>query len=133
MKTGYISINNHVFDTLLAISSEEQSQGLMYQEPPVPVMSFVYAHPQINKFWMRSTPAPLDIIFCHQDKVSQIYYGEPHSTRIIGDNVLSDLVIELPYGTVKSANLKVGQEVSLIKPSKEELRTLIAKLNFNYF
>ncbi len=115
MENGYVFINNVVFETLLARSMEEQSQGLMYVKPPVPTMTFVYSAPQVNKFWMANTPAPLDIIFCHGGEVVQICKGEPYSTSVIGDDRLTDLVIELPHGTVESSGIKLGHKVGLIK------------------
>ena len=126
MEQGYIHIHNNVIPTLLAISSEEQSQGLMHQVWPPPVMSFIYSSPGVNRFWMKNTPSPLDIVFCHNGKVSEICYGEPHSTRVVGTQ-LSDLVIELPYGTVESIGVKVGQSVGLVKPTIDELRKIIAE------
>jgi uncharacterized membrane protein (UPF0127 family) len=132
MEEGYIHIANNIFPTLLAISHEEQAQGLMYVEPPAPVMTFVYASPQINRFWMKNTQSPLDILFCHQGRVQQICYGEPHSTAMIGDNRLTDLVIELPFGTVYASQIKLGHSVGLVKPSQEEIKKLIAtKCFFN--
>jgi uncharacterized membrane protein (UPF0127 family) len=125
MEHGYIYINNNILPSLLAISEEEQAHGLMYQEWPPPVMSFLYNTARVNRFWMKNTPSPLDIVFCHDGKVSEICYGEPHSTMVIGSQ-LSDLVIELPRGTADSMGLKVGQSVGLVKPTIEELHKIIA-------
>lgn len=125
MKQGYIYIHNNIFPTLLAISSDEQSKGLMYEEWPPPVMSFVYAGPQVNKFWMKNTPSPLDIVFCHNGKVSQICQGEPNSTRIVGADTYSDLVIEFPLGTVNKSGIKIGHNVGLVKPTVAELKKII--------
>jgi uncharacterized membrane protein (UPF0127 family) len=127
MRQGYIYINNDIYSTLLAISSEEQAKGLMHKEWPPPVMSFVYSSPQINRFWMQSTPSPLDIIFCNAGRISEICYGEPLSTRMIGSNLPSDLVIELPYGTVESNEIKIGHSVGLIEPEPIQLRKIIAE------
>lgn len=127
MENGYIYIHNNVFPTLLAISADEQSQGLMYQPWPPPIMSFVYEAPQVNRFWMANTPSPLDIVFCHAGKVSEICYGEPHSTAVIGSWHPSDLVIEFPFGTAEASNIKIGQPVGLIKPTWEELKKIIAE------
>ncbi len=126
MEQGYVYIHENVFPTLLAISEEEQARGLMHQQWPPPVMAFVYDAPRVNRFWMKNTPSPLDIIFCHNGKVSEICYGEPHSTKTIGSQ-LSDLVIELPYGTVESTKIRVGQSVGLVKPTLDELRKIIAE------
>lgn len=127
MENGYVYIHNNVFPTLLAISEEEQARGLMGKEWPPPVMAFVYPQSKVNKFWMHRTPSPLDIVFCHQGKVSQICYGEPHSTTAIGDNVFSDLIIELPHGTVDSSGIKLGHSVGLVSPTQDELRQIIAE------
>lgn len=124
MRTGVVTLGSSIFETLLAISAEEKSQGLMFVDPPVPNMSFVYPYSQINKFWMSNTKAPLDIIFCHKNKVSQICYGEPFSTRIIGADEYSDLIVELPFGTVKQANIKLGQYADLISPKISELKKI---------
>lgn len=127
MENGIVYIGSNLFDTLLAISEQEQSRGLMYIDPPTPVMSFIYDSPRISKFWMANTKAPLDIVFCHQGKVSQLHVGEPFSTTMIGDNKFSDLIVELPYGTVNNNNIKIGYSVGLIKPTPEELHKIIAE------
>jgi len=127
MKTGIICIGNNLFETLLAISSQEQERGLMYLDPPIPNMAFIYERPGINKFWMANTKAPLDIVFCCAGKVTQICIGEPYSTTMIGDNRLSDLVVEFPSGTVMRSGIKLGHEINLLKPSPEELKQIIAK------
>lgn len=126
MEQGYIYIHNTIFPSLFALSSEEQERGLMFQEWPPPVMAFLYEAPRINKFWMKNTPSPLDIVFCHKGKVSEICCGEPHSTSVIGSNLLSDLVIELPYGTAEQSQIKVGHSAGLVKPTSKDLHQIIA-------
>lgn len=130
MEQGYVYIHDTVFPTLLAISSDEQQQGLMHQEWPPPVMAFVYDSPRVNRFWMKNTPSPLDIVFCHNGKVAEICYGEPNTTTAVGSR-LSDLVIELPHGTVDSLGIKVGQAVGLFQPTLEQLKkTIIEKSGY---
>jgi uncharacterized membrane protein (UPF0127 family) len=116
MLQGYLYIKDYIFSTLLAISDEEKENGLMFIEPPTPVMSFIYRIPQINKFWMKNTPAPLDIVFCLNGKIDKICNGTPYSTEIITNNNLSDLVIELPEGTCKKMGFKEGDPAGLVKP-----------------
>lgn len=127
MENGYIYVANNIFPTLLAISEAEQQRGLMGQQWPPPVMSFIYTEPRINKFWMHATPSPLDILFCYQGKVSQIHRGIPFSTEMIGDNKFSDLIVELPYGVVDKTDIKIGHAVEIVKPSREELHKIIAE------
>lgn len=127
MEEGVIYIHNNIFTTLLAISEEEQMHGLMHQEWPPPVMSFVYAAPRVNKFWMKNTPSPLDIIFCADGRVKEICKGEPYSTAMVGGDQPTDLVIELPYGTVEAVGIKLWHKVGLVKPTVAELNGLICK------
>src|SRR6202041_3674924 len=127
MEQGYIYIATNVFSSLLAISEEEQSRGLMGQAWPPPIMSFVYAKPRVNKFWMYGTPSPLEILFCHAGELVQICHGEPHSTAMLGDDRFTDLIIELPLGTVESSGIKLGHKVGLVKPTVDELKKIIAE------
>ncbi len=120
MKEGFLYVANMIFPTLLALSSEEQERGLMFQKEP-PIMSFVYAHPRINQFWMKNTPAPLDIVFAKNNKISQICKGEPYSLKAIGNHSLSDLVVEFPYGTMEKSGITLGDSLGLFMPSLAEL------------
>jgi uncharacterized membrane protein (UPF0127 family) len=129
MESGYIFINETVFPSLFAISDEEQRQGLMFQKNP-PIMSFIYPHSQSNRFWMQNTSSALDIVFCNNGKVMQICKGVPYSLSSIG-SVDSDLVIEMPYGTVKIANITLGNSVGFVKPDKTEILKILAK-RYNY-
>jgi len=112
--TAEVKIGNHVLPALLAISEEDQARGLMGKAWPPPVMAFVYSTPQVNRFWMKSTPSPLDIVFSLNGKITQICKGEPNSTRMIGDYAPSDLVVELPFGTCASKKITVGQEIKIL-------------------
>lgn len=133
MEEGYIHISDNVFPTLLAISNEEQSKGLMGQVWPPPIMSFIYTKSAVNKFWMKDTPSPLDIVFCHDGMVTQICKGEPFSTASIGNQSFSDLIIEFPYGIVKSTGIKLNNKVGIVKPTTEELKIIIAKKVFGNY
>lgn len=122
MKDSFVKIKNHTIPTLLAISEEEQQVGLMYRKELPPSMSFIYSYPRINKFWMKNTYCPLDIVFCKSGKVVDICKGEPLSTKVVGPDHLTDLIVELPYGTCKSLGVQVGDEVYV--PSLEIERSL---------
>ena len=113
--SSYVKIGNILFETLIAISQEEQATGLMNKNWPPPIMSFVYASSRINKFWMANTPSPLDILFCNNGKIINICYGEPFSIQTIGSDNKSDLVVELPFGTCAKYNIAINDPVVLIK------------------
>ena len=106
-------IGKYVFDTLVAVSEEEQTIGLMFRKWPPPVMTFPYKTAGVRKFWMKNTISPLDILFCREGYIIDICKGEPMSTCMIGPNKPVDLVIELPYGTATDKNIKIGQKVHL--------------------
>ncbi len=112
---GKIKISNLEMETIIAESDEDQMAGLMHVPPPAPVMSFVYSSPRINRFWMKNTPAPLDIVFALKGTIVAIHEGEPFSTKLIGDFKPSDLVVELPYGSCEKLGIRIGDPVELIK------------------
>lgn len=114
-KFANILIGDNKFKTVLAISDKEKEIGLMYHKWPPPVMTFLYTEGEFKKFWMKNTPSPLDIVFCYNGKVVSIHKGEPFSTKMVGPNDLSDLVVELPYGTCNKFGIDVGNSVTLLK------------------
>jgi hypothetical protein len=113
MQSSFLNISNNKIPTLLAMSDAEQQLGLMYRTELPPSMSFVYPFPKINKFWMKSTPCALDIVFCCGGKIIDICKGEPMSTRTVGPDSPSDLVVEFPYGTCQEKGIKIGDAVDL--------------------
>lgn len=115
MNKGTLVISKYKTRVLIAEDSTEQSIGLMHRDPPLPYMAFPYKRAQVNKFWMLNTRAPLDIVFCLKNKIVQICKGEPFSTRMIGDDSLSDLVLEFPYGTCADTGIKIGDDICLLK------------------
>lgn len=110
-----IVIGNNKFKTVLAVSDKEKQLGLMHQEWPPPVMTFLYTESEFKKFWMKNTPSPLDIVFCSNGKVLSVHQGVPFSTKLVGPNEPSDLVIELPYGTCKKFGIDSGDSVKILE------------------
>lgn len=127
----YVKIADIKFPTLLALTSDEQETGLMGRQWPPPVMAFVYGRPQINKFWMKNTPSPLDIVFSYNNRIVSICTGEPHSTKIIGDEKISDLVVEFPAGTCKANNINVGDLIELECSEKSLMKIFMLKNGFH--
>ena len=54
-----------VYRVELALTPEDQAQGLMYREnlPPLSGMLFVFDAPAPHHFWMKNTMIPLDMIW----------------------------------------------------------------------
>ena len=113
MNQDCIYIGNHCFTTLIAVSETEKAVGLMGQAWPPPIMCFPFKTASFRKFWMKNTPSPLDILFVYNNKIISIMKGEPYSTASIGPEAVSNLVIELPFGTAQELNINVGDEVKL--------------------
>lgn len=118
-----IVIGNKTFETLVALSEEEQCQGLMYRPWPPPIMTFPFKKADIHKFWMRNTISPLDIIFCQGGKVVEMYKGEPLSLKLVGPDAMVDMVVEMPAGTVEKCGINKGDSVDI----KYSLGTLAKK------
>lgn len=127
MKTDIIYIGNNEFKTLVAVTPEEQATGLMGREWPPPIMCFPSKNAGVRKFWMKQTPSPLDIIFCHNNKIIDICQGVPLSTTLVGPNRPTDLVIEVPAGMASRFGFGLGDSVSLsptLETIAKEIKTI---------
>lgn len=124
MSKGYVIIGSNKFAVSLAINEDEQTSGLMYIEPPLTSMAFVYTKPQINKFWMKDVKDDLDIIFAYKGKIIEICAADAGSTRLLGADQYSDLVIEFPTNIGDQYSFKVGDDVKM-SLSKEAARRLL--------
>lgn len=110
---NYITIKNKKFPATFAITPDEQEIGLMWKKWPPPIMCFLFDNYDIRKFWMKNTISPLDIVFCKDNKIIDICYGEPLSEKHVGPDLECNLVIELPFGYAKKLKLSNGDEVKI--------------------
>lgn len=110
-----ITINNVSFDVDLAITQDEQAQGLMGRTElkKDQGMLFVYSEPRQPSFWMKDTLIPLDILFFdHNSQLIKLFSRvppckkEPCKTYSTATPAL--YVLELPAGTAKELKLKPG-------------------------
>jgi uncharacterized protein len=98
----------------VARSFQQQSWGLMGRPPLAPLhgMWFPWPQPQVLKFWMHRTPAPLDMLFLRQGRVIAIEAGAqpcPHlPCRSYGPDEPADGVVELAAGEAARLGLQVG-------------------------
>jgi uncharacterized membrane protein (UPF0127 family) len=127
----FVKVGENRFPVLLAISSDEQEKGLMHRPWPPPAMAFVYGEPRFNSFWMKHTPSPLDICFCLKGKVVSVAKGEPNSLSVIGSHIISDLVIEFPFGVCAKHGIKEGSDIALELETNSQMKILSSKV-FRY-
>lgn len=109
----YVVIAGKKYKTLLAITEEEQIHGLMHRPWPPPIMSFPMKEASIHKFWMKDTPSALDILFCKNNSIISIEAGIPFSMKFVGPNSKTDLIVEMPLGTIDKHGIKIGDSIEL--------------------
>jgi hypothetical protein len=114
MKKAIALINNKKYEIHVTEDELEKSKGLMFKSPPIHPLAFPYEYSGYLRFWMKNTIAPLDIVFCHNNKIISIEEGIPLNTRPVGPNKLCDLVIEFNKDFVKEEKIKVGDKIFII-------------------
>lgn len=89
----------------LAITPEERSRGLMFRQrlPQDQGMLFIAPAPTVQKFWMKNTYLPLDMIFIDKSGkiVGIVHNAEPLSHRPRGVDIPSLMVLEVNGGFCK--------------------------------
>lgn len=118
-KTGELTIDSgdkrHSFKIELALTPEQQSQGLMFRKSLAADagMLFVYERPQEITMWMRNTLIPLDMIFIGADgrvvRIAERAVPQSLATISSGEPALG--VLEVNGGTAARLGLKRGDRV----------------------
>jgi uncharacterized membrane protein (UPF0127 family) len=103
------------FRVELALSPEEQQQGLMFRRslPADAGMLFVFASTRPAMFWMKNTLIPLDMLFIAADgRIADLHErAVPLSEASILSKVPVRAVLELNGGTVQRLGIKPGDIV----------------------
>ncbi|RAM50031.1 MAG: DUF192 domain-containing protein [Hapalosiphonaceae cyanobacterium JJU2] len=111
--------NNQIVQLELADDRKEYAHGLKFRKsiPQNQGMIFVLKKPEKVKLWMKDTYVPLDMIFLQDGAIKSIVEAAPPcNTKTCSkyDSVYPvNQVIELPAGSTKTLNLKVGNKVQL--------------------
>lgn len=119
--TSKITINNKSFNIELADSPEEQNLGLGNRDslPENNGMLFLFDKPGNHSFWMKGMRFPLDMIFILDNKIVGIYENVPilndnnSNPQFYGNELVSDMVLEINAGLAKKYDIKKGGEVKL--------------------
>ena len=109
-----------VYRLELALTPEEQEQGLMYREslPPNAGMLFVFDQPAPHHFWMKNTMIPLDMIW--MDESGRVLYvsadtppckADPCATY--GPDSAAKQVLEIAGGKAKDEKVTVGSTLKI--------------------
>lgn len=103
------------FDVELAVTQEQQRQGLMYRQrlPADAGMLFLYPAARPVTFWMKNTVIPLDMLFIGDDgRILHIAERAiPGSTATISSMQPARAVLELNGGTAARLKIQVGDRV----------------------
>ncbi|MBI4126833.1 MAG: DUF192 domain-containing protein [Deltaproteobacteria bacterium] len=101
----------------IAQTDEERARGLMGREslPNNNGMWFAFADDVEDRFWMKDTTIPLDIIFVGSDNkiVDLIQNTVPLSTELLGSRTPYRYVLEVNAGFVADHGLRVGDQAQL--------------------
>ena len=104
-----------VFEVEMAVTPEEQEQGLMYRRELADGkgMLFDMGEERPAVFWMKNTYVSLDMIFIRADgRILRIAENtEPLSTKIIPSGGLAKGVLEVIAGTAKKYGIEPGDRV----------------------
>ena len=109
-----------VYRVELALTPEDQAQGLMYREnlPPLSGMLFVFDAPAPHHFWMKNTMIPLDMIWMDQaGKVIFVSADTPPCKAdpcpTYGPDSPAKQVLEIAGGKAKDEKVSVGSTLKI--------------------
>jgi uncharacterized membrane protein (UPF0127 family) len=104
-----------LFRVEVALTPEEHARGLMYRSQLADDagMVFVFEEPSIQRFWMKNTLIPLDMIFIGKDRkivgVVENAAPETETERMVG--APSQYVLEIGGGLAAQLGIRAGQAV----------------------
>jgi hypothetical protein len=102
----------------IARTDEERRRGLMYRRhlEPGTGMLFIFDRPEPQKFWMKNTLIPLDMIFI--DEQRRVIFVEENAEPLTLDPRGPDLpalyVLEVPGGWSRTAKIAPGTKIELV-------------------
>ena len=121
LQTVSLKIGDAGTEIEVALSYEEQAQGLMYRGsmPENHGMLFVYTKPQYLQFWMKNTRIPLSIAFLLEDgTISNIenmkpYTGPLEPVERYASRLPSVYALEMNQGWFARHGVKEGDRIAI--------------------
>jgi uncharacterized protein len=104
-----------VYRLELALTPEDQAQGLMFREslPPRAGMLFIFDQPAPHHFWMKNTMIPLDMIWL--DDAGKVLFVSPETPPCkadpcptYGPDSPAKQVLEIAGGKAREEKVEVG-------------------------
>ncbi len=117
--------SKHKFIVEVARTESQHQQGLMGRTELAPNsgMVFLFDPPREVSMWMKDTLIPLDMLFVNpQGKIFRLREGKPNDLTPLASNGKTAAVVELPHGTVKKFNIRIGDKV--LTPALKEDSTI---------
>lgn len=110
-----ISIGKHILPCEVMDTDIKRAMGMMYRDELDGAMLFVFPSVKEQKFWMANCIIPLDMIFCVNDKITQIHKNVPpcYKNRCQSYEGLANKVIELEGGTCDRLGITKKDKVQL--------------------
>ncbi len=109
-----VTVNIEIADT-----PDKRASGLMYRRDLAPDagMLFLFRTAAPQKFWMKNTVLPLDMIFIGANRkiVGIVADTRPFSTNPLGPDEPSQYVLEVNAGFAAKHGLAVGDQVELLR------------------
>ncbi|HVZ87949.1 MAG TPA: DUF192 domain-containing protein [Polyangia bacterium] len=104
-----------MFRVEVALTPEEHARGLMYRSRLAADagMVFVFEEPSLQRFWMKNTLIPLDMIFIGADRriVGVVENAAPQTEDERKVNGASQYVLEIGGGLSRQLGIHAGEAV----------------------
>jgi len=110
----------------VADTPAKRTQGLQYQTEldDDRGMLFLFPTEEVQSFWMKNTPIPLDMIFIGSNRriVGIIHEAVPFSTASLSVGAPSQFVLEIRGGLSRLRGIEVGDSVRFVGISLDRLK-----------
>ena len=122
LPTTNMKLGQAQFQIEIANTDPTRELGLMKRDsmPNNHGMIFVFPDETPRAFWMKNTRFPLDIIFLdHDGKIVSFKQMKAYDLTSIPSDAPAKYAIELNFGVIQAAAIKVGEQVDIPADAKE--------------